>query len=91
MKQYSLERKEAALKKMMPPNNMSINQLSLDMGITESTLYNWRKHATNKGQLVPGDGNNAEQWSSANKFAVVLGTCGVRFVEIEIFEVRDGD
>ena len=32
MKQYSLERKEAALKKMMPPNNMSINQLSLDMG-----------------------------------------------------------
>jgi transposase-like protein len=47
MKQYSLERKEAALKKMMPPNNMSINQLSLDMGMTESTLYNWRKQATN--------------------------------------------
>ncbi|MFT6778995.1 MAG: transposase [Paraglaciecola sp.] len=70
MKQYSLERKEAALKKMMPPNNMSINQLSLDMGMTESTLYNWRKQATNKGQLVPGDGNNAEQWSSANKFAL---------------------
>jgi|TARA_B110000914_G_C15477350_1_gene453812 transposase-like protein len=82
MKQYSLERKEAALKKMMPPNNMSINQLSLDMGITESTLYNWRKQATNKGQLVPGDGNNAEQWSSANKFAVVLETASLNEAEL---------
>ena len=55
MKHYALERKESALQKMMPPNNMSISQLSLEMGIGESTLYNWRKQAMNKGQLVPGD------------------------------------
>ncbi|MFQ3190689.1 MAG: transposase [Paraglaciecola sp.] len=45
---------------MMPPSNMSIAKLSLDMGMGESTLYNWRKQAMNKGQLVPGDGRNAE-------------------------------
>jgi hypothetical protein len=33
MKHYSLERKESALHKMMPPSNMSIAKLSLDMGL----------------------------------------------------------
>jgi transposase-like protein len=47
MMHYSLERKESALHKMMPPSSMSIAKLSLDMGIGESTLYNWLKQAMN--------------------------------------------
>jgi hypothetical protein len=39
MQHYSQERKEAALKKMMPPSNMSIAKLSLDMGISQANLY----------------------------------------------------
>jgi transposase-like protein len=85
MKHYSLERKESALQKMMPPSNMSIAKLSLDMGIGESTLYNWRKQAMNKGQLVPCDGRNAELWSSANKFAVVLETASLNEAELALY------
>ena len=31
---------------------------------------------------MPGDGKNAEQWSSANKFAVVLETASLNEVEL---------
>ena len=90
MKHYSLERKESALQKMMPPSNMSIAKLSLDMGIGGSTLYNWRKQAMNKGQLVPGDGRNAELWSSANKFAVVLETASLNEAELALYCRKKG-
>jgi transposase len=76
---------------MMPPSNMSIMsimsiaKLSLDMEISESTLYNWRKQAMNKGQLVLGDGRNAELWSSANKLAVVLETAPLNEAELALY------
>lgn len=82
MKHYSAQRKESALQKMMPPSNTAITQLSIEMGIGESTLYNWRKQAVNKGHLVPGNGKNAEQWSSANKFSVVLETASLNQAEL---------
>jgi transposase-like protein len=50
---YSPERKEAALRKMMPPHNRSIKQLALEEGISEATLFAWRKQAREKGLLLP--------------------------------------
>jgi transposase len=82
MKHYSPERKEVVIQKMMPPNNMSIAALSSECGITQSTLYNWRKHAKNRGLAVPGDGKNAEEWSSSNKFAVVIETAALNGAEL---------
>jgi transposase len=93
MKHYSLERKESTLQKMMAPSNMSIMsiaKLCLDIGMGESTLYNWRKQAMNKGQLVPVDGRNAELWSSANKFAVVLETASLNESELALYCRKKG-
>ena len=39
---YSPERKNAVLKRMLPPNNMAIRQLSKAEGIAEATLHKWR-------------------------------------------------
>jgi hypothetical protein len=36
VKHYLSQRKESALQKMMPPNNISITQLSIEMGIGEN-------------------------------------------------------
>ncbi len=44
---YSAERKEAVLKKMLPPNNRSIREIAEEEGISEATLYNWRKAPRN--------------------------------------------
>ncbi len=40
---YSPERKEAVLKKMMPPHNRPLSQIAAEEGISEATLYNWRR------------------------------------------------
>ncbi|MDQ0157091.1 hypothetical protein [Robertmurraya andreesenii] len=38
-KRYTEEMKESILKRMMPPNNESVSQISKELGITEPTLY----------------------------------------------------
>ncbi len=37
---YPSERKEAILRKMLPPNNKSVRELAREEGISEATLYN---------------------------------------------------
>jgi len=55
---YSPERKEAVLRKMMPPHNRPIKKLSLEEGISEATLFNWRKEAREKWLLLPDSDRN---------------------------------
>jgi len=42
---YPQERKGAVSKKMLPPHNKSIKELAEENGISDATLYNWRKTA----------------------------------------------
>ena len=79
---YSLERKEAVIKRMMPPSNTPISQLVEETGISDATLYTWRKQAKNRGLAVPGDGKNPENWSTQDKFAVVLETATLNEAEL---------
>ena len=82
MKSYSKERKEAVLRKMMPPINTPVSQLVKEEGISDVTLYKWRKQLINKGTAVPGKEKNAEKWSAEDKFAVVLETASLNEVEM---------
>jgi len=60
---YSAERKEAVLKKMLPPNNRRIREIAEEEGISEATLYNWRKAARAEGRLLPeGDQTPECRW-----------------------------
>jgi len=81
MKRYSEERKQAIIKRMIPPGNTPVSQLVEETGISDCTLYTWRKEARMKGLVVPGDGKNAEDWSSEDKFAVVLETATMNEAE----------
>ena len=42
MSHYSPERKEAVLKKLLPPHNRTVTEVSAQEGIATATLYNWR-------------------------------------------------
>ncbi len=66
----------------MSPQNISIPQLSKDEGISDVTLYNWRKQARDKGLKVPGKKSQGEQWSSEAMFAVVLETASMNEVQL---------
>ncbi len=74
MARYSTERKEAILKKLLPPHNMTVSTLAREEGISEQTLYNWRAKAKREGQPVPGSKPKSEDWSAETKFAVVVET-----------------
>jgi transposase-like protein len=90
MKAYSSERKEALLRRMMPPENASVSALARETGITEQTLYAWRREAKAKGLAVPGDAKNSEGWSSQDKFAVVLETAPLNASELAEYCRRKG-
>lgn len=78
MSRYSEELKQAVLKRMLPPESRSVAELARETGITETTLYNWRSVARKAGLVMPGGGKQqAEDWDSAAKFAVVLETAGL--------------
>ena len=75
---------------MMPPENKAVSALSRETGITEQTLYTWRRQLKNQGMPVPGDGKNPEGWSSEDKFAVVLETAALNEAELAEYCRRKG-
>lgn len=87
---YSPERKEAVLKKMMPPHNRPIKQLALEEGISEATLFNWRTEARAKGILMPDSDSGAEGWNARDKFAAVMETASLNEHEIAEYCRRKG-
>jgi len=82
---YAKERKEAVLKKMLPPNNRTIKELAAEEGISEATLYNWRKAARAEGRLLPDGDTTPQGWVSADKFAAVLETASMNEAELSAY------
>ena len=78
------------MQKMMPPHNIPIPQLSEETGISDVTLYTWRKQARVEGIAVPGDGKNSEKWSSEDKFAIVLEAASLNEAELAEYCRRKG-
>jgi transposase-like protein len=79
---YPIERREAILKKMLPPQNKSLKEIASEEGISEATLYNWRKAARSDGRLLPDSDTTPNGWSSADKFAAVLETAALNEHEL---------
>lgn len=82
MARYPAELKASVIQKMMPPNNIPVAQLERETGISNVTLYTWRKQAREQGVPVPGDGKNPEQWSAENRFAVLMETAALNSAEL---------
>src|SRR5690606_17183215 len=69
---------EAVLNRLLPPYNMTVSALAKMEGISEATLYNWRKDARLRGRAVPGPKpNNTDQWSAEAKLATVIETASL--------------
>ncbi|MEH6584358.1 MAG: DDE-type integrase/transposase/recombinase [Halioglobus sp.] len=52
MPKYNDEFKEQVVRKMMPPNAMSVAQVSRDTGVSDVTLYTWRNHGGEPRKIV---------------------------------------
>ena len=64
MARYSAERKAAILRKLLPPMNNSVAEVARQEGISDVTLYAWRKAAKQEGKPVPGDVKTTDEWSA---------------------------
>lgn len=60
MTRYSPDRKEAMLSKLLPPYNLTVAEPARQEGISEATLYSWRKQAKLEGRPVPGHTNKQD-------------------------------
>jgi len=79
---YSAERKEAILKKLLPPQNMTVAEVAKSEGVSSKTLYHWRDELRKKGQPVPGKTLTSDDWSAEAKLAVIIQTASMSEVEM---------
>jgi transposase-like protein len=82
---YSKERKEAILKKMLPPQNKPIAEIAKAEGICEATLYNWRQAARAEGRLLPDGDSTPSGWTAVDKFAAVVETAALNEAELSAY------
>ena len=83
MTRYSFERKAAVLDKLLPPHNLSVPEVADLEGISQGCLYNWLKQARLEGRPVPGSRKSTpDEWSSQDKFAVILETAHLNALEL---------
>lgn len=79
---YSEEFKESVIKKMMPPNPVPVSQLVKETGVSDVTLYKWRKAYRDRGIAVPANRNNPNQWAAEDKLAVVIETATLNEIQL---------
>jgi len=74
MPTYSTEFKDNVVRKMMPPNSQSVEQVGQELGLSRSTLYAWKQQYRAKGHLVPATPSNPDQWDTKSKLAAIIQT-----------------
>ena len=82
---YTTEQREWAIQQMMPPLNRAVVELAKTTGITTVTLRIWQKMARAEGRVMLGDGKQSNQWSSTNKFRIVLETAPLSEAELSAY------
>ena len=80
MAQYSAERKQAILNKLLSPNLSSIAQLAREENIAEQTLYNWRNRAK-QGKTVPTN-HRTQGLSPETKLTIIIDTAKLNETEL---------
>jgi transposase-like protein len=75
---------------MSAPQNKPVSEVVGVTGAPEATLYLWRKQARENGRVVPGDGQNPERWSAADKFSALLEAAPLNEAELAGYCCRKG-
>ncbi len=81
MTRYSQELKQQIVKKMMPPSSQSVAAISRDTGISEPTLYAWKKQLRTEGYVVPSKPSAPDHWDTKTKLAAVIRTATMNEAE----------
>ena len=79
---YSKEFKQSIVIKMLPPNNQSLGQIQQETGVPEGTLKKWRGEMRKGGFAAPAGEKQSEQWSTRDKYLIVVETATLSEIEV---------
>ena len=78
---YPAEQKANLIKRLLPPENARVSQLSKETGIPKDTLYDWRRQGLRSRGLSSTPAASGERWNGAEKFAMVVETAALNEAE----------
>jgi transposase len=81
MAKYSPQFQENAVRQLMPPLLRSVAQVSRDTGVSEPTLYAWKKRFQSQGALLPTRATQPEGWDAKAKLAAIIQTAAMNEAE----------
>jgi transposase-like protein len=91
MPRYSEERRQAVVTKLLPPHNLSPQEIAEQEGISLGSVYKWRKEARAEGRCLPEAlGKGADGWSSRDKFSAVVETAAMNAEQTAEYSRRRG-
>ncbi len=68
---YSRRMKESALRKILPPENRSVSDVAREMGISDQTIYNWKKKAEN-GTLILDESSSPLDTGQLERYNLII-------------------
>jgi transposase-like protein len=77
MRKYSAEFRESIQAQMFPFGEVSLKELSKKTGVPYATLLDWRNLLKDQGNHGIGDNDVSKNWSSEDKFNIVLQTAAM--------------
>lgn len=90
MAKYSKAFKHSIITRMMPPESELVSSIARETGLSEGTLYNWKKKAKAKGIPLPDGEQKSEQWSTQDKFSIVMETFPMSEIELATYCRKKG-
>lgn len=87
---YSSEYRDSILRRILPPNNESISKIAKEEGLSEQTIRNWREKARKEGYAAPGTDDVPDDWSTQDKFLIVVETARMNETELAEYARQKG-
>jgi transposase len=71
---FTWEEREKIIQRTLSPENISISSLAKEIGISATALYEWKNKLQQKNSDINSNNKRSKQWSSADKFHIVVET-----------------
>ena len=80
--QYTEEKKQSVLKKLLAPYNMPIPELSRAEGIPTTTLYTWRSEERKRGNMTESNPSKSSHFNAAERLQIIIETAYLSELEL---------
>lgn len=75
---------------LLPPLSLTVAEVCRREGVSDVSMYLWRKMASSQGSKVPEDIPLSDKWSAEARFAAVLETASLTQLELGEYCRRNG-